>query len=95
MAESNPAYLNVFTVEEFETTDGKTARNWTKIGVAFPHSDGTGFNVQLKALPLDGKFVVRPPNAEREDAASEPRPTTQSAMRPARATAANGRERGR
>ena len=58
-------HLNVFIVEEFETAGGKTARSWTKIGAAFPHADGVGFNLELKALPLDGKLVVRPPSEER------------------------------
>ena len=50
-------YLNVFTVEEYEK-DGQTARSWTKVGVAFPHKEGPGFNVQLRALPTDGKLVL-------------------------------------
>ena len=30
-----PTYLNVFTVEEYES-NGKTGKKWTKIGAAFP-----------------------------------------------------------
>ncbi len=59
---ARPNHLNVFIVEEFETAGGKTARSWTKIGAAFPHADGVGFNLELKALPLNGKLVVRPPS---------------------------------
>ena len=48
----------------------KTKRNdkngkvyWTKVGVAFPQKNGTGFNIQLEALPLpqmndNGQVVV-------------------------------------
>ena len=32
-------YLNVFTVEEYET-NGKVQTRWTKIGAAFPHTEG-------------------------------------------------------
>jgi len=64
---ARPNHLNVFIVEEFETQGGKTARSWTKIGVAFPHADGSGFNLELKALPLGGKLVVRPPVDERAE----------------------------
>ena len=39
---------------------------WTKIGVAFAHADGEGFNIQIEALPLDGKIVLRP-RKERDD----------------------------
>jgi hypothetical protein len=53
------SYLNVFTVEEYES-NGKKARSWTKIGVAFPHKEGSGFSVELKALPVDGRLVVLP-----------------------------------
>jgi hypothetical protein len=62
-----PAYLNVFTVEAFES-QGKTAKRWTRIGVAFPHKDGVGFNVELKAFPVDGKLVILPPDAAEEGA---------------------------
>lgn len=52
------AYLNVFTVREFEGPTGQKAKNWTKVGVAFPHREGTGFNLELSALPLDGRLVA-------------------------------------
>ena len=32
---------------------------WLNIGLAFPHKDGSGFNIMLQALPLDGKIVCR------------------------------------
>jgi hypothetical protein len=54
-------YLNVFTVEEYES-NGKTPRSWTKIGAAFPHKDGTGSSVELRAFPVDGRLVVLPPD---------------------------------
>jgi hypothetical protein len=41
---------------------------WTKIGAAWTHEDGEGFNITLTALPLNGRLVVRKPksNGERE-----------------------------
>jgi len=33
------SYLNVFTVEEYES-NGKTQKRWTRIGAAFPHKEG-------------------------------------------------------
>jgi hypothetical protein len=53
--------MNVFTVEEFES-NGKTGKRWTKIGAAFPHKEGIGFSVELKAFPVDGRLVVLPPD---------------------------------
>jgi hypothetical protein len=32
---------------------------WTRIGVAFAHNDGKGFNIQLEVAPLDGRISLR------------------------------------
>lgn len=32
---------------------------WTRIGCAWPHQDGEGFNASLTALPLSGRLVIR------------------------------------
>ena len=32
---------------------------WTRIGSVWPHADGKGFNIQLEAVPLDGKVTLR------------------------------------
>lgn len=32
---------------------------WTRIGSAWPHQDGQGFNVQLESVPLDGRITLR------------------------------------
>jgi len=58
-----PTYLNVFTVEEYES-NGKTGKRWTKIGAAFPHKEGLGFSIELKAFPLDGRLVALPPDTD-------------------------------
>jgi hypothetical protein len=42
--------------------NGKTGKKWTKIGAAFPHKEGAGFNIELKAFPVDGRLVVLPPD---------------------------------
>ena len=57
------ANLNVFTVEENEI-NGKTQKRWTKIGAAFPHKEGLGFSIELKAFPMDGRLVVLPPDTD-------------------------------
>ena len=49
------APLRVYSVIKRETD-----AFWLHIGMAFPHKRGTGFNIVLNALPLDGKLVVRP-----------------------------------
>ena len=58
-----PTYLNGFTVEEYES-NGKTQKKWTRIGAAFPHKEGLGFSIELKAFPIDGRLVVLPPDTD-------------------------------
>lgn len=38
--------------------DGKKGF-WTRIGSAWAHSDGKGFNIQLDCQPVDGRITVR------------------------------------
>jgi hypothetical protein len=40
-----------------DTQDGKGF--WTRIGAAWPHSDGQGFNLQIECVPLDGRLTLR------------------------------------
>ncbi len=40
--------------------EGRDKGFWTRIGSAWAHSDGKGFNVQLEGLvPLDGRITLR------------------------------------
>jgi hypothetical protein len=32
---------------------------WTRIGAAWAHKDGKGFNVQIETVPLDGRLTLR------------------------------------
>lgn len=43
---------------------------WTKIGAAWAHENGEGFNIQLTALPLDGRLVVRKPKPKSDGEAA-------------------------
>lgn len=45
--------------------EGKKAF-WTRIGSAWAHQDGKGFNVQLECLPLDGRIVLRIASEKKE-----------------------------
>ena len=54
-------YLNVFVQEQFES-NGEQKTNYTKVGVAFPHDKGEGFNLKITAgLSVSGDLVVFPP----------------------------------
>lgn len=35
------------------------AAYWTRIGAAWSHPDGKGFNLTLSALPITGRLVIR------------------------------------
>ncbi|MCB1695226.1 MAG: hypothetical protein KDI34_03280 [Halioglobus sp.] len=54
-------YLNVFVQEQFES-GGETKSNYTKVGVAFPHDKGGGFNLKItNGISVSGDLVVFPP----------------------------------
>ena len=44
--------------------DGTEKSFWTRIGVAFPHKDGKGYNVTLDLLPPSGEVVLRKPDPD-------------------------------
>jgi hypothetical protein len=39
---------------------------WTRIGAAWAHKDGNGFNIQLECVPLDGKVTLRLASEKKE-----------------------------
>ena len=54
-------YLNVFVQEQFES-GGEIKSNYTKVGVAFPHDKGEGFNLKVTpGISVSGDLVVFPP----------------------------------
>ena len=67
---ATPPYFNVFTVREYEAGNGQKANQWIKVGVAFPHREGPGFNLELNALPLDGHLVALVPTEDEAQAAA-------------------------
>lgn len=49
-----------YTVRDFTKKDtGEADSSWLKIGVAWLHKDGHGFDVQLEAFPVNGRVVLR------------------------------------
>ena len=55
--------------EAFVVTGEGESAFWTKIGGVWPHDDGKGFNVELIALPVSGRIVIR----ERKETPTERR----------------------
>ena len=52
------------------TGEGKQAF-WTRIGSAWQHQHGEGFNIELNALPVQGRIVLMPPKAEESTESAE------------------------
>lgn len=44
---------------------------WTKLGAAWEHRDGQGFDVQMDAIPVDGRLVLRTVRDEDADQTGE------------------------
>jgi hypothetical protein len=56
---------NAFVVSEYTVGTEKHSA-WRKIGVAFAHKDGQGFDVILEAVPVSGKLTLRVPKPDEE-----------------------------
>jgi hypothetical protein len=67
MAKEQPAYRAFVIIKREGEEDF-----WLRIGAAFPHHSGDGYNVILQALPIpdgDGtcKIVLRPPKDDKNE----------------------------
>lgn len=45
--------------EAFVVTGEGDSAFWQRVGAAWPHDDQRGFNIELVALPVNGRLVVR------------------------------------
>jgi len=61
MSSNNDPVLIAYTVRD-RSKNQKAI--WTRVGAAWPHDKGAGFNVQLEALPLDGRLVLIEPKSD-------------------------------
>jgi hypothetical protein len=43
----------------YQVREGKDKSFWSRIGAAWQHKDGKGFNLQLDVVPLDGRVQLR------------------------------------
>jgi Bacterial regulatory protein, Fis family len=67
MTKSSAATLGVYTV----TSDEGGHDVWVDIGRAIPHVDGRGFDIRLRALPLEARLLLR--ELLQDQAQEEPR----------------------
>ena len=57
MSENQRPTHKVFVVRDNEEKEGDAF--WTRVGSAWAHKDGKGFNIALDALPINGRLVLR------------------------------------
>lgn len=58
--------------EAFHVKDGGDDKSYfNRVGVAFAHRDGEGHTIQLDAVPVDGRIVLRTPKERLEEAREE------------------------
>lgn len=48
-----------WSVRDFTTTQGEAKADWTRVGAAWLHKDGKGFDLQLDCIPLSGRIALR------------------------------------
>jgi len=49
----------VFVVETFTAKKDQEQARWIRVGIAFPHKDGKGLDVECRAIPVDSELVIR------------------------------------
>jgi hypothetical protein len=57
--QANQPSLIAYCVRESDHS-GEPKSYWTRVGVAWEHRDEEGFNLELNAVPVSGKIVLRP-----------------------------------
>ena len=62
-----PTYI-AYTVRNYEHA-GAQKGDWTRIGAAWTHQDGKGFDIVLESIPLSGKVTLRANEPKLESAA--------------------------
>ncbi len=55
---NGPSKAPSHAVYHVRDRDGKKGF-WTRIGSAWAHADGQGFNLQVEMVPLDGRITLR------------------------------------
>jgi|GEM_PF-2777658 len=58
---NGPTHIAYHVREAGTDREGKKQSYFNQIGSAFAHRDGEGFNIQLDAIPVDGRVTLRTP----------------------------------
>ena len=70
-APAMPKYLGVFVTEDYQGNDGEEKTAYHRVGAAFPHKKGAGFNIEItEGISVSGQLVALPPRPREENTAS-------------------------
>ena len=58
---SNKPTFIAYQVEDGGQSEDTSKGHWTEVGAAWPHKDGKGYSINLRAHPVDGRLVLREP----------------------------------
>jgi hypothetical protein len=65
--ETKPATSKMPTHSVYQVKDREGRKAiWVRIGSAWAHADGKGFNVQIECVPLDGRITLRVATEKKE-----------------------------
>jgi len=68
MTNTNTSNPKAPTHTAYQVRDGKDNKSfWTRIGSAWAHGDGKGFNIQIDVVPLDGRITLRDVTEKKAD----------------------------
>lgn len=72
---STTARFDAYSVRKYvDRQTGEERSDWTRVGVAWPHSDQRGLNIHLSATPVDGVIILRQHEPRAAKEAAEPAP---------------------
>ena len=70
----------------YQVNEGQEGKSYfNRVGAAFAHRDGQGYNVVLDAVPMNGHVTLRTPQERLDQMRNEPQHQPQQAQQQARA----------
>ena len=69
--ENKPTHYAYHVTDRVQDGNEEKGGFWTKIGAAWPHRDGKGFNISIETIPLNGRLVLREPEEKETQVAAE------------------------
>ena len=63
---SNRPTHTAYSVREY-TKNGQKESDWNRVGVAWQHKDGDGFDIILEANPVNGRVALRKNKPKQQD----------------------------